>query len=667
MATLTPSQMRVYRHGRGHAVVLAGAGAGKTAVMVQRVIRLIREEGVDSSRIAMLTFTKKAAETMKSRIAQELPDNRVSAQTFHAFCYRWLKARDITFQGKDVLLPDNLAWLANGWITTALEESGLNIESDLAKKLIDRFRNFGIYAPEAEDVADRTEVTGDMRQMYVAYSIYFREMRAKGYYEMGDLPVMMLRNLRDSDEFRREVMGCYDHIIVDEYQDTDAAQEQILEILCGRPGLSDEPSGISLMVVGDPGQAIYGFRNANPKFIVEFRDRWKATEYQMLENFRSTPTIIAAANRLLSASKDVGTQLLATQPDGSAIKVLDFSAEAYDIARQLQAMKDVKRITNWRDAAVLYRANSQAGMLESALTDAEIPYVVRDSAEGFFGLLDVKALVSYVRVALFEDVESLKFLWNRPNRMLKKDILEQATRGATTIQQILNNALGIARYTAQRSVEGIIGVVRGLREMVVAKATTIQLLEAVIEATRYVDYVKKRMEEDPRPGYEPLEYIKKLLEIAGRRPKPDKFLLHVRRVIENSKAKKQEKDGVALLTIHSAKGMEFDAVFIAGCTSENMPHKKSILPADQREERRLMYVAVTRAKKYLCISTDRRWPSPFIAEMGLEITDWKDKGLQLPDDVVAQPKERISQSIVELVDSAEDDLVSRRRRLLSFD
>ena len=624
-ARFTESQRLVYGHDDGHAVVIAGAGAGKTTVMTQRVIRLVRDENVPSSSIAMLTFTVKAAATMKARIAAELPDSNVSAQTFHAFCLRWLKLRDPEFASREVLLPGNLSWMAKTWASEAAREAGLNLDVDIVRRMIDRLRSKGIYPPEAAAVAEEENLSPNQRMLYDAYAGYFKRMRAKGFYEIGDLPMALLRNLRVEPELRTEMQQAYKHIVVDEYQDTDEAQERILEILCGCPGVVEGVGAeASLMVVGDPGQAIYSFRDANPRFISEFAEKWEAVTYPMMDNFRSVPPIITAANALLLRA-DPNSALLKATVTGKegGVRVVDFQNEAYDIGRTIASMKKSGRIDEWRRVAVLYRTNAQAGPIESALTDLDIPYVIRDDAEGFFGLYDVKALVSYIRVVVYEDMDALRCLWNRPNRMLKKEILEQATRKASTVPEVLEAVLGFARGPYQReSIERLTRIIRGLRTMREAGASTRLLLDSVIEGTNYLGAVKTRMEEEPRSNYDPLEYIAKLLDIASKRPIPLKFLEHVRRVIDNSRAKKKEKDGVNLLTIHGAKGMEFDVVYVVGCNADVMPHSKAITLAEQAEERRLMYVAVTRAKRYLCLSTDRRMPSPYITEMGLTIAEY---------------------------------------------
>jgi len=622
--------------------------------MTQRVIRLVRDENVPSDSIVMLTFTVKAAATMRARIPAELPDNVVAAQTFHAFCLRWLKLRDPEFAARDVLLPSNLSWMAKTWAAEAAREAGLNIDTDIMRRAVDRLRSKGIYPPDAPNIAEEENLPPNQRMLYAAYAGYFERMRAKGFYEIGDLPMALLRNLRTDPELRAEMHGTYRHVIVDEYQDTDEAQERILEVLCGCPGVEEGVGArASLMVVGDPEQSIYSFRDANPKFITEFADKWNAVVYPMMDNFRSVPSIIDAANALIRRSDPSGPMLkpTVTGKEGG-VRVADFANEAYDIGRTIAMMKERKRIEEWRNVAILYRTNAQSGPLESALTDLSIPYVVRDDAEGFFGLFHVKALVSYIRVVLYEDLDALRWLWNRPNRMLKKEILEQATRKASTVPEVLEAALGLVKGPYQReSVQRLTTIIRGLRTMREAGASTRLLLDSVIEGTNYLDFIKQRMEEEPRNNNDPLEYVAKLLDIANKRPLPMKFLDHVRRVIDNAKEKKKEKDGVNLLTIHGAKGMEFDVVYVVGCNADVMPHSKAVTLAEQAEERRLMYVAVTRAKRYLCLSTDRRTPSPYIAEMGLTIAEYTEtqqtdaaSGLVLSKVGGERPRETIIES-----------------------
>jgi superfamily I DNA/RNA helicase len=615
---MTPSQGRVYQHNRGHAVVIAVAGAGKTTVLTQRTVRLIRELGVESSRILMTSFTVKAAEEIKKRLRAQLPNNEVQVRTFHSFCYQWLKITEPTFRPKDSVLPDFKAFLRDQWAVKAVAAVGNRLSSDVVPSIVERMRSRGIYAPDAETFDWQNEAQEIAARVY---RTYYDAMRSDGYYEIGDVPVVLLKLMRSDPSVRTMMQDSVDYVVVDEYQDTDRCQEQILEILCGRPGVPEgETAKASLVVIGDPNQAIYTFRNADSSLIETFESRWGAVRYVMTENFRSSEPIVQAANNLLRTAGKGRDLIVPTINDKTAVRVAVFRSEGDDIARQLKALKQAGLLAEWQDAAVLYRTNSQSVTFESAFTDADIPYTIKDAAEGFFGMLPVKTLVAYLRVALFDDVMALATIWNRPNRFLATDVLTRARVGRARIADILAAAMEMAKYNARKGVAAITSVIKVLRiEAAKPDATTESLLVKAGELVDYAGYLEELGEKSKKTDYDPEQIIERLFDVAKKRPKPLDFLAHVSLMIENAKIKNREKNGVSLLTIHGAKGMEFQTVFVAGMTDGLLPHANSVLPEAMAEERRLAYVAVTRAKKYLCLSTSRTNPSPYIAEMGLRV------------------------------------------------
>jgi len=607
---LTNSQQRVRDHRDGHAVVIAVAGAGKTTALSQRVVSLCKTTLAE--RILLLTFTTKAAESATARLAALSSPAYVC--TFHSFCYRWLKVAHAPFQqGK--ILPANLEWMRVMWADAAVKGL-IGIEGALFLDLIDKFHSAGI------DPFSVTTFDGRERQ---AYKKYHESLREENYYEVGELPVLLLSILRNNPEFRQRLQKQYSYVMVDEYQDTDQCQEQILEILCGRPGVEEgRTASASLMVVGDPSQAIYAFRNADTKLIRNFQARWGAAKYVMAENFRSGPAIIKVANKLMN--RELEAPMVATQLDlPSKVRVATFQSESGEIGKIILKMKSSGMISEWRDSAVLFRTNAQSAAFESAFTDAGIPYVTKDVSEGFFGMGVVKTLISYLRVAVYEDIGALRYVWNRPVRYLKTKILDDAIKSSgRTIPEILSSAATMQRGNNKINIDSLINLIKCLRESVEVGDVTANLLQFIINSTNYRNYLEglaKKNSDRPLADYaEPAELVNQLVKIAEKKIDVRKFLMHVDRVIDNAKQKNSQKNGVNLLTIHSAKGAEFTAVFIAGMIDKLMPHSNAIQPAARIEEKRLAYVAVTRAKQYLCISTLIEAPSPYIAEMGLTIS-----------------------------------------------
>lgn len=608
----------------GPLLVLAGAGTGKTRVVTYRIANLIRH-GVAADRILAVTFTKKAAREMQQRVSQLLPRRKTAGPllcTFHSLCVRILR-RHITHLG----FPSKFVILDRGdqesQARMALRETRI-ADHQLAPTdllwFISRWKSRGMLPA---DVAATIE--SDREQLAaVCYRRYMESLRQAGALDFDDLLLCTERLFREHPAALAEEAGRWDHLLIDEYQDTNGEQYKIIRQLASRHA--------NLCVVGDDDQSIYGWRGAQVQNILRFRDDWPQAQCVRLdENYRSTAEILQMANRLIEHNRARHEKSLrAVRSGGPAPRVWqanDETQEASEIVRQIRALLQRSEVQA-SDIAILFRTNEQPRPFETELRKAKLPYVLVGGVS-FFDRKEVKDLLAYFRLLDNpQDELAARRLINIPPRGMGKSAVERLVE--TSIQQTKQFGDVLRNPPADLPAAARQGVAQFVQLIDEGHRTLTTQSDLVAWARQQIDRLTYRREvdrlyadpDDRESRWAAVEAVVNALaqfvsEEKGR-PRLSDFLDQMAigdREIDSEKERQLARNAIMLMTMHSAKGLEFPYVFIVGLEEGILPHHRSIADGDAaiEEERRLCYVGVTRAQEQLTLSmalTRLKWGKP---------------------------------------------------------
>lgn len=615
MSKLNPRQLEALNHTQGPLLVLAGAGSGKTSVITQKIAHLIENCRIPADRITAVTFTNKAAREMKSRVQKILSHEKsrgLTVSTFHQFGLQFLR-----YELKHTSLKPNFSILDADDCQRLLAE--LMVRDNLsgaerrelvheAIKKISDWKNDLIAPKDAAETLDDPEDLGFVH----LYELYERNLRAYNAVDFDDLIAMPVRILRENHEVKDKWQNRIRYLLVDEYQDTNTAQYELIKLLVGSIG--------RFTVVGDDDQSIYTWRGAKPENMALLKQDFPNLEVVKLEqNYRSTNHILGAANAVIANNEHMFEKSLwSDKGDGEKIRVItcnnDFD-EAERVAKEILTHR-LRNNHTWDKYAVLYRSNFQARALEAQLRQLEIPYKL-SGGTSFFARTEIKDLMGYLRIIINPDDDAafLRVI-NTPKRGIGSVTLEKlglfaqhcgtSLLGACTRSGV-KDALGAkAGATIQSFGEFIEHYTRELHD----NSDPMPLVRQMITETGYIDYVKESSK-NPQQEKGRLDNIEALyLSIAAlinrAEDEDDKTIDAVIRkmVLLDMLEQQQEEENtnkVNLMTLHAAKGLEFDYVYIIGCEEKLLPHVNSIMSANIEEERRLMYVGITRAKSELTL------------------------------------------------------------------
>jgi superfamily I DNA/RNA helicase len=657
LSKLNPPQRDAVTHGGGPLLVLAGAGSGKTRVITFRIAHLIAQ-GIPPEAIAALTFTNKAAEEMRERVAHLLNSRKVAGRltmgTFHSLGLAILKAerKALGFPRGFVIYDasDQLGCVRE--ILRRIDAGGRRFDVKAILSRISLAKNAFI-APEAFSPAPGDEYDDITAEVYPRYQ---EALRAYAAVDFDDLIVETVRLLDQHDRVRERWADRFRFVMVDEYQDTNRAQLLLVRHLVAAHN--------NLCVVGDDDQSIYSWRGADPTNILNFEHMFPGAQVVKLEqNYRSTPTILAAANAVIAHNAvRHGKRLWSDLPDGERI----IAAVANDPEEEVKfVIGEIERLRSeqghsYRDMAILYRSNIQTKLLEEELRTHQTPYAMFGGQQ-FFERKEVKDLIAYLRLALnSRDEIALRRIINYPARGI----------GATSVQRLASWAQGrhLPLWEALVHVRDIDDVRPATRDAVDAFAAVIgklrtSLTGGVVGATRQL-IEDIELDDDLRAAspsitaaQRRLENIESLLRSLERheqrKPGRDALIEYLRHLSLNSTddhGPEQAGDRIVLTTLHGAKGLEFPVVFIIGLEEELLPHARTLMPhatdvsdpdhcSDVSEERRLAYVGITRAQQKLYLSraafrrargrSAPRTPSRFLLEIPPELVDERDIASEL--------------------------------------
>ena len=636
MSGLNPDQHEAVNTLSGPLLVLAGAGTGKTRVITYRIARLIKS-GVPGERILGMTFTNKAANEMKERLGKMLGiemgkykkrkkkgdtsvDHTPTISTFHSLCVRILRRR-IEALGYPLKFAIYNRGDQEGLARTILRELNVNDKLLAPAQLLFWIGNWKCksMSPEQAIVSSDTDA---QHLASIGYQRYQRQIKLSGAVDFDDLLLLTERLFKEHEEIRAEEAAMYDHILVDEYQDTNTSQYRIVKAMAEHR---------NLCVVGDDDQSIYGWRGAEVEHILSFGKDWPDAKVIRLEdNYRSTEAIIETANTLIKFNKTRHDKVLrAARPGGERPAILQYPNETVEAQ---EVVHDIRRRLEQpgrepRDFAILFRTNEQPRIFETELRKANLPYILVGGMS-FFDRKEVKDVLSYLRLldGNPDEVSVLRIINTPPRGIGKKSIetlLNHSIKNKVAIWDLVTGAVDRPKLTAT--------TVRGLEDLA-AKIEEVQYQtqdESLVDIARnLISTIGYRNEldriysepEDRESRWAVVEQIVNALgeyEQSAAKPRLGDFLdklLLGEQDANDEKEKQLKKNAIALMTMHSAKGLEFPEVYIVGMEEGILPHHRSLEDnASIDEERRLCYVGVTRAEERLTMSmslTRMKWGKP---------------------------------------------------------
>lgn len=607
---LNTAQQRAVCHETGPMLVLAGPGSGKTTVLLCRISRLLERGLAKPQEILALTFSKAAAEEMKSRFENLNGASGVSFGTFHSIFFRILRSRygwnvEQIFQEEE----------RRSILRNSIEAEKWDIP-DLEEYISQFFSQLSLMNSELEQ-PNRFTPTGmpveEFRKLYRAYEGY-KERHEK--LDFDDMLTQCYQLLREDAAVREYWQRKYKFILVDEFQDVNQAQFACLQILAEKHQ--------NLFVVGDDDQSIYAFRGARPDFLLHFPTLYPAAKKVTLNtNYRSTERIVNLAERVIGNNEvRFVKNMKGIGEAGDKVTFFlaeDAAKEAAHIAEKIGRLLDEG--VPLTEIAVIYRTNLQGGAFARELYKRGIPYDLRDNSGNVYEHWVAKDLLAYLLLAENEESDSaLRRILNKPKRYIGKDLLAEAeTMPYTLLRSFfvcpslkgwqeenlenlridLNQIRKRTPYDALKYIRKVIGYDEYLEEFAAYRRTSAQVLQEIAD--------------------EIMETAKDCADVRSFREQLERLSLQMK---EQSRKKGQKRNGVALMTMHGAKGLEFRAVFLPSLVEGIVPHEKGMDTV--AEERRLFYVAMTRASEKLCLSAilqryeKERKPSRFLAEMGLD-------------------------------------------------
>jgi DNA helicase II / ATP-dependent DNA helicase PcrA len=649
LAGLNPPQRFAVEHGRGPALVLAGAGSGKTRVITHRIAYLVRNSAARPENILAVTFTNKAAQEMRGRVQKIVGPSRSAEpliSTFHSFCVRLLR-REIHHLGykRDFSIYDT------------------DDQKRLIKRILEEFKNPDLEIPPKEIISKisysknhnvspeqyaarfPSDAAEDLQRIYAQYNA---RLRSSNSLDFDDLLLMAVAVLAKNPELRNYYSDWYKYILVDEYQDTNRPQYELLRMLTS--------AHKNLFVVGDEDQSIYKFRGADIQNILKFEKDFPGARVIKLEqNYRSSQNILRVAGTVVENNTErKGKTLWTENANGDPVTCRCTESPREEAVYAAGQIKNIlEENPDWR-VAILYRANFLSRNFEDILTEAGMPYAVVGSV-AFFGRMEVKDLLAYLRTIFNpEDDVALLRIINTPPRGIGNttiDLLTEAAliRNIPILQTVREKAADPelpGRIT--RNLHHFISLIDkwlGLRDSI----PMAKLIETILEDIHYKGMLQKQ--EAAAEAENRLANLEELIRAASESEERGESIMDFldRASLSSELDHLDPKARIALMTLHSAKGLEFDAVFLAGMEEGLFPHSQSMnSKEDIEEERRLCYVGITRARRKLFVT----W-TPFRKNYG------PDAGF--PAQISRFLKE-MPESLIEGLDSQDFDDVDQRPR-----
>ena len=627
LSGLNPDQYDAVVHRGGPLVVVAGAGSGKTRVLTHRIAHLI-DSGVNPMQILAITFTNKAADEMRHRVIDLVGPGgkQMWVSTFHAACVRILRAN-----ADRLGFPRNFSIYdsddSKRLITNVIRDFDLDPKRFPAKQVQSRislWKNELITPSRASGLDLSNPAYEKIAEIYADYQ---RRMQTAGAMDFDDLLTFTVKLFAEFPDVLESYRDRFQHILVDEYQDTNVAQNEIILMLAGVHG--------NVCIVGDQDQSGYAVRGADTRNLDDFSRAFggRTTTIVLAQNYRSTQNILDAANAVISHNVGRQPKHLWTDKGGGDRILRYYASDEYDEARfvasQLKEQHEADA-RQWREMAVFYRANAQSRVVEEQLMHYGIPYKIIGGTK-FYDRREVKDVIAYLRAVVNPlDEMSVKRVLNVPKRGI----------GDTSIRKLdafaFTNGIGFVESMRRAKDAGVSGpAVKGIAaflEVIDSLADCqdeppAEVIRQILEAT---GYIKELEAEETIEAAGRIENLQELIGAAQEYARIDEFLEQVALVADTDDIDADNR--VMLMTMHAAKGLEFPVVFIVGMEDGVFPHSRTLMePTELEEERRLAYVGITRARERLCVT--HAWtrslfgqsqynpPSRFLDEVPKELFD----------------------------------------------
>ncbi|ANS22310.1 DNA helicase Rep [Acinetobacter baumannii] len=667
---LNNKQEEAMKYTQGPLLVLAGAGSGKTSVITRKIAYLVQHCRIPAHRITAMTFTNKAAREMKERVTKLLSREEakgLSVSTFHTFGLNLLR-----LELKNLPLKANFSILDADDCKRILMDlmhrdnlSGAESKELIAKamKKISDWKNDLILPEQAHSTCETPE---DVQFAHL-YQLYERNLRAYNAVDFDDLIVMPTRLLQENAEVRDKWQNRVRYLLVDEYQDTNTAQYILVKLLVGVMG--------QFTAVGDDDQSIYAWRGAKPENMALLKQDFPNLHIIKLEqNYRSTSRILKAANCVIQNNPHIfDKKLWSDKGHGEVIRIITCRNDDDEAERVVKDLLTHKLMNgkNWKDYAVLYRGNFQARVLETQLRQMQIPYKL-SGGTSFFARAEIKDVMSYLRLIINpEDDSAFLRIINTPKRAIGPVTLEKlglfaqennlSLLGASSDQRLSKVLPKKAETQLHEFADFISTFTRELLE----DDEPVPKVRQMMNEAGYIDYIR---EQSATPAQEKskLDNIENLFSsiqnLINRAEDVDEKNIEsvIRKLVLLDMLEQQQEeedtDKVNLLTLHAAKGLEFPYVYIMGLEEELLPHKNSIAAETIEEERRLMYVGITRARQGLTLTLAEQrknggqmkqmTPSRFLDELPQDELEWLGRKKKIAANV--DPKEQAQQYLANL-------------------
>ena len=641
LAGLNPPQREAVEHSEGALLVIAGAGSGKTRVLTHRIAYLLATGEARPGEILAITFTNKAAAEMRERVG-ELIGRSVRAMwvtTFHSACARMLRvdaerlgySRGFTIYDQS----DSLRMLKR-----CLRELGVDPKRYPPRAIHSKISGAKNQLVDSDMYA---EMQGSVFEEVVAeaFPLYEKRMLEANAMDFDDLLVRTVNALELFEDVRERWRRTFRHVLVDEYQDTNHAQYRLLQLLAAEHG--------NLMVVGDEDQSIYSFRHADIRNILSFEEDFPdAAVVKLEQNYRSTQTILSAANAVVERNRERRPKELWTDIEGGELVQLselnDDHEEARWVAAEIERLGEEHGVAR-SDVAVFYRTNAMSRILEDTLVRFEVPYQVIGGTK-FYDRAEVKDAVAYLSL-LFNPADQVSFarIVNSPRRGIgdttQGRLAAYANTAGLTIWEVIERAEEVPGLSAAaiKAVSRFFETMDLLRARVDAGSSVSDLLQAVLSETGYLEALEAERTVEAEGRVENLEALSEAAaefdmnrerEGESEVPPLEEFLQQIS-LLSDQDSIEDKQELVTLMTVHNAKGLEYDTVFVVGCEDGSFPHMRALEEGGEEEERRLCYVAITRARRRLYMTwarerrlfgrAERNLPSRFIDELPVELTE----------------------------------------------
>jgi ATP-dependent DNA helicase Rep len=648
-AGLNPQQKAAVKYIDGPLLVLAGAGSGKTRVITQKIGYLIRDCQIKPNRITALTFTNKAAREMKGRVAASLGKGETKGlivSTFHNLGLRILgkhhkrlgyKAGFSIFDSTDTLVLIKGLYAAD--TVSAVDDA------EETRWRISRWKN-DFVSPEQALVNAENDIEARYARLYERYQ---RQLKAYNAFDFDDLILQPVNLFQQDTEALEHWQNRMHFMLVDEYQDTNASQYQLVQLLLG--------ASARLTAVGDDDQSVYSWRGARPENLALLQQDYPSLKLIKLEqNYRSTSRILKCANHLIKNNPHTFEKSLWSDLGfGEAIRIVECAsgeAEAERVIGELNAHKFQNR-TSFSDYAILYRGNFQSRIFEKYLRELQLPYVV-SGGTSFFERSEVKDIMAYLRLlANPDDDTAFLRIVNTPRREIGASTLEKLGEYSTKREQSLFESsfeFGLREVLNEHSINKLENFTNWITLLSdnAERGDPVKVARDMVTEIGYEDWLKDQCS-DLKIAERRMENVYELLDWLSRLYKDEKgenlgeLVAHMTLMDILERNKEDDKtDAVSLMTLHAAKGLEFPYVFMVGVEEESLPHRNSIAEDNIEEERRLAYVGITRARRELAITyaTHRRRfgedmecePSRFLAELPEDDIMWEGGGRKLDEE-----------------------------------